>query len=420
MANLVDTTSNIPCEHLHERSVAKGTASSNASTGEIQNPLQYRIYSPSFSTPSSSSSSSSSSLTNNTTSSSKSLTYIKTTALRFIEEPIVLTNQTTTQSITYPSSSSELNRSDLVEIQCKINLLDADEKQFLRHIKKKVECYPQSFDRDEYVERSCLLTLSGYPRAQRYTLCNAGPKRAKCKRHHYCPLCNFLTRQNALKTYLPAYHKGQWHHVILSFDGTLPFTSNSADTVRLHWDACSAALRESTAQELIRGAYWVEELKIRSFLPTQVLPHTHAIVEADEVGESIVELMEKVITASFENANDAGVTLQPNIQVKPIDSEESLYDRIRYLYKTVDLLKPYRAAWELVEINGRSLAVELNSQLRECIDGHFSVTQGKSRMYCNGILSPNAHEFIGVKKKDRQEYAAYVADVAAGRRNCDD
>ncbi len=410
-----------PIETTNGRAGARIAASDSAAnisivTGSVENGnrLHNGIYSPCFSHPLP--------LPNPThCSSSSASSNTQTTTLRFIEEPLILTNQTTSASSNAPSCASELNRGDLFEIQSHLPFLEGDQKQYLRQVLKKRECYPQSFDRedDDYLERSCLLILSSYPKVQRYSLCNAGPKRAKCKRHHYCPLCNYLTCQHALRTYVPAYHKGQWHHLILSFEGSLQFTSSSATQVRSYWDACSTGLRETTAQKAIRGAYWVEELKIRSFMPTTVLPHVHAIVDAEEIGPNTVELLKQTIQGELDNVanQNCEATLEPNIQVKPIDSEKSLYDRIRYLYKTLDLVTPYKQAWEQVSLHGRSLAIQLNSQLRDCIDAHYSTTHGKSRMHSNGILSPNAEQFIGIKKKDRHQYIGYVAEVAAGRGN---
>lgn len=343
---------------------------------------------------------------------------------RSFEEDLVLTHETATFSATKPSCSSELNRCDLNEIQENEEFLTADQKVHLQNIQKKLECYPQRFERPEYnyLEESALLLLSSYCKSSKYSLCCAKGKQKggdKCKRQHFCPFCNFLTGQRALESYLSAFQKGRFFHVTLSFSGFLNLNQQNHQQIRLYWDACSAALREGVDQGFIRGAYWVEELKVLSFLPMIVLPHLHAIVDADGFSEATVKQLERVVSKSLRKVakNNRQTTLQPDILAKPIATEKSFGCTIRYLFKTLDLVQPYREAWEQVKHQNRRLAVELNSEVREFLDCHYQVTNSKTRMHAKGNLHPNNTNFIGVKKPGRRAQQQYVWEVMSSKES---
>jgi hypothetical protein len=218
-----------------------------------------------------------------------------------------------------------------------------------------------------------------------------------------------------LRAYVPVFEQGTWHFVTLSFEGTLPFSDNVYE-IADYWDACGEALREAVDRKLIRGAYWVDEIKVLSFLPTTVIPHVHAVVEADCIDRAAFKLIEGVVRKKLKTVGKKKCkpTLQPNIEVKCIATEKSLYNRVRYLYKPIELKQPYQQAWELVEAESRGLAIRLNSEVRSFVEGHFLICSDRRRMHVKGNLSPNCKraDFLGVVKDDRRLYTGQIRDLA--------
>ena len=88
---------------------------------------------------------------------------------------------------------------------------------------------------------------------------------------------------------MPSFSRGHFYFVTLSFAGGLPFAGAGAFDCLNYWNACKAALGSLIEQELIRGAFWVEEIKLLSLLPLRVMPHVHALVDADSFDRPALE-----------------------------------------------------------------------------------------------------------------------------------
>lgn len=85
----------------------------------------------------------------------------------------------------------------------------------------------------------------------------------------------------------------------------------------VHWEACKSALVQLVRDQRIRGVFWSEELAVNSLLPVRVLPHVHAIVDADDVDVELIRDMEALVAAYLERHLDDG-QLIPNVHGKPI------------------------------------------------------------------------------------------------------
>ena len=341
---------------------------------------------------------------------SKALTY--TSINPCIEEDLILTNKSELNSNSSPTCFSELNRSDLVEIQEYSNFLEYDQRQMLKKVVRKKEIYPYRFH-DGYLERSALLILSGYSRSLRYSFCsvkNINRMSQPCKRHHFCSYCNWLSQQTALQTLLPSFERGKWYHVTLSFNGCLTATPEATDYILNCWKACGNALKAAVDEKLLKGAYWTEELSVQSFLPNKVLPHVHALVDADDICQNTLDYLEELMTKALGRVelHGDGLQLTPNILVQATSTECRFLHTIKYLFKTLEILPKYQLAWKEVEETGRSVAVSLNSAVREFLDLHFELTNGRDRKYAKGNLHPQSAAFIGVKKCNRKDFREYV------------
>ena len=312
-----------------------------------------------------------------------------------------------------PRCPSELNRLDLLEINTYPQFLTDEQSRLIRTATRKAELKPSSFGRegDHYLEHMAALALCNYPKANRLTFCRVpvGGRIRVCKRVHYCPACNYVRQQDALRTFVPAYSRGTWFFLTLSFTGRICPTGCIHD-IAAYWQACVDALRSAVDEKLVRGAFWVKELAVLTFLPTTVLPHIHALVEGENVCDGAVEQLKSWVTASLANAELGAPALAPNIHVTALNTQRRMANKLGYMFKTTELRKAYLATWEHVQAHGRSAAIRLNSDLVDLLLGHDEVIGSLSRTGAKGNLYPSDN-FLGIKKARRMDFFDYVQEV---------
>ena len=240
----------------------------------------------------------------------------------------------------------------------------------------------------------------------------SGNPKGACDDHKFCPYCNYVVRERAVRTFVPAFDNGAWHFLTISFTGQLAFDSANAPSSLDCWDACKDALQHLEQTGIVAGVHWTEEIAIVSFLPLRVIPHIHAVVDASTFGADALELLQQRMTA-WRNAQGEGLPLGCNLHVRPVNSERSLFDRVRYMYKPIEIAPRYEAAWDVAAQNDRVRAWELNSQAREFAAGIFDIRKDRQRMNSKGTLNPRAKKFIGIKKEDRAGYSQYLQELQA-------
>lgn len=308
---------------------------------------------------------------------------------------------------------TDLKRTDLQELLDHQHLLDGDVRSRLGLVHRKPDFYPERFPDDSYLPNSTLLVASHYPGSQRYAFCGVGTAvnpNGTCRDHKFCPYCNYLVREQAVRTYVPAFGEGHWHFLTLSFAGALPFDSTNMPASLDCWDASRAALQALQDNRAVNGLHWTEELAVLSFLPLRVMPHVHALVDAHEFGDEQIEQLRQHLT-HWRNAQGEPVALVPDLDVRPISTPRSLLDRTRYLYKPINLSRPYDTAWANHIGDDRSRAWELNSQARELAGGIFEARKCRTRMHSKGTLNPRAKEFIGIPKDESANHSQYIRDL---------
>jgi hypothetical protein len=201
-------------------------------------------------------------------------------------------------------------------------------------------------------------------------------------------------------TYVPNYHQGNWHFLTGSFTGELLFSCSDGFDWLHYWDAYKYGLSALLNEGLINGVYWVEELAVNSFLPTRVLPHIHAIIDALELTDNTLAILKDRVCEHL--AKTLGPDfLQPNIKTTAIQDEKGLFDRIGYMLKPLKLVRAYERAWAAASIHNRRKVWELNSELTDLIKGHSEITRMRPKMKSKGTLNPKSKGFIGVRKADR-------------------
>jgi hypothetical protein len=92
------------------------------------------------------------------------------------------------------------------------------------------------------------------------------------------------------------------------------------------------------AHPVIDGAYWTEELAVNGFVPTRVLAHTHCVIDAFELTDTTIEILNDKVTEYL--AKNLGPDfLLPDIKTSAIQDQKGLFARIGYMLKPMKLLK---------------------------------------------------------------------------------
>jgi hypothetical protein len=310
---------------------------------------------------------------------------------------------------------SSLNRADLAEIWRHEDILDRQQVNLLKMVGKKIDKHPQRYDRDNYRETSAFLILSNWPSVRRLAFCgipSAMNPSGQCRLHQFCPYCCWKERNAAQLRYVPSYYDGTWHFLTGSFTGELRFAGQDGYDWLHYWNAYKVGLAALVNEGLIDGAYWVEELAVNSFLPTMVLPHVHAIIDAPELTDATLELLKDTVNHHLENSLGMDF-LPPNVKSAAIQDQKGLFDRIGYMLKPMKLLRAYETAWVGASFHNRARVWELNSQLTDLVGGHSQFTRRRPKMQAKGTLNPKCREFIGVHREDhgKREYQELINEM---------
>ena len=181
-----------------------------------------------------------------------------------------------------------------------------------------------------------------------------------------------------------------------------------------YWDAYKSALKSLVADGDIRGVFWTEELALVKMLPTEVLPHIHALIEADSVDADIQAKLHQRVTQQLDGALEEH--LPPNTKVCSIKSQASLFHHIRYMIKPIDLVKAYDFAWPQAQSHNRHLAQSLNSQMSELVQGFSLVTIDRRKLNSKGNLNACTKNYIGVRKKNHAKHRECLKQLNEAKR----
>lgn len=316
---------------------------------------------------------------------------------------------------------SKLNRSDWQELNRHGFLLSQCQQRHLKAVEKKRELFPKRFPDSQYLTHSAILLLSqAWASAERYACCgirNKGNPSGHCKLHKFCPSCCWRERNKKQLMFVPAFDSGNWFWLTGSFTGELAMSTvtpgSDAEEWVHYWDAYKSAFVDWVQEKSVRGVFWTEELAVNSLLPTRVLPHVHAIVEADVVGEDALQDFNNTLNKQLRSSLGPDY-LEPNIKVEPITTARSLLDRIGYMIKPLNVLMAYERAWPRAYPHGRRLTQQLNSQVTDLVDGYSLVTTDRKKINVKGSLDSKAKGFIGIPNDDLNEYRDVLADIRVG------
>lgn len=316
------------------------------------------------------------------------------------------------------ATSLHLNHLDHEAIVAHGHALAWYERELLEVVEAKIEAYPRRFGTkyhldDPYLPKAILIALSDWKYQREFCHCcwpQDGRRSHTCGKSKLCTYCNYLRRREAQRTYLPAFEGHSWAFVNLSFIGDLCWEPGASD-VPLYWDACAAAIRHLVAEVIgVHGAYWVEEVSIKSFYPQlRVLPHCHALLHVDSFDEAMAhELAAKV--AGFRDEGGFGPSLAPSVRWNVIARRTDFFRQIGYISKTIKLVEPYMAGVEAVRQQGAPIW-RLNNNVRQFFYAFDCDTYLRQQILRRGTLDPRRRAFIGIKRAHRQGQRRCVEDA---------
>ena len=335
-----------------------------------------------------------------------------------------------------------LNHSSLAELENNLHLLNGGQEYMLKGILDKLEDLPKRFNRrgdpetgkhnQHYAETAGLILMS--PWEDRFRFSNCGVERLvqgrklrfNCGNYWFCPACCHVRRMDFQRRFAHSFNSGRFFHLTVSYGRSLSLVDPPGQFIEVHWDAIVSALRLMVDAGFIRGVYWTQELFLESLDDhVPVLPHLHALIDADAFGDLEQRVLHLLIQdyrgESWSNDrrrflpdDSVRVLLPVSIDVVPIESDYQLHNTLGYLCKPVDLAKPYLAGVQQCQLGERDFC-ELNQAKDDFLLGVQTLfgpvrssrrrdrLPGRVRFGARGTLDGHSRrKFIGVPRRVRE------------------
>lgn len=253
---------------------------------------------------------------------------------------------------------------------------------------------------EEYFQNAGLIILAQPVFAGRYCCC--GIQGSLCNLRQFCPRCAYRKYLSHWRKFENSFYGSNWSFLTMSWDGDFLFQNSNFVPMVAHWSAIQSALAECKTQGLIRGYLSSEEIAVNSFSPTRINPHTHAIVESDELGEDFVATLTLLINAALDRIVGPQ-HLPANVHVTPITEFQDYQGKFIYLFKPMNLLMPYYSAWMAADESGVRDQHRVNSNVTDFIRGFTELRKvgAETKSRCTVRASGNMHgrsgDYVGQK-----------------------
>lgn len=241
-----------------------------------------------------------------------------------------------------------------------------------------------------------------------YKFCCCGVSGCRCKLPLFCSRCAYALALRKWKSYLKNFDKGNFYFLTISFKEDIPFNENN-ENFSIIWKRIHRIISEIKKKKGIRGALISDEVIVSRFLPLRILPHCHAIIDADDFDqESAAGLSE--ITQEF-------IGLPVSLKWRRIPTINDFKSAIGYLYKPMDFHSKYDSAYEDFIDTGIREPYELNNEVYNVLDGipYILHEQGFSR---GTTLGSFHHRFKNslcipkiVRERKNQELYEYIQSI---------
>jgi hypothetical protein len=314
---------------------------------------------------------------------------------------------------------AELNLTDIHDLQRNGDLLSLGQEWRVGECIRRIELWPHRFAREGqmYAENAGIIALSGW--FGRHDFCRCGnlyfrshqKHPSPCNQWRVCPYCAHKRRMRMQRQFLPAYYRGRWWFLTLSFTRSAWVGWHAKEDISLWWDACRWALFNMLLAGAFRGVFVFEALHIESYWPHPlVLPHVHVIVLADEITPGLLDELRARVAAYSGQRWDS----RSKKWIQPEQPE--------FIHATpINWAEKYVEQWPKLPRNDRSF---FNQNVFEVIDGWEieSLSYSKTRRvasrrqhYFLGQLQHAHRDYVGIARKERDSALnnARVRDLLA-------
>jgi len=305
----------------------------------------------------------------------------------------------------------DLNWMDRSELISQADVLSETQRRLINQLVVKERDFSKGFENGNYFMNALPIIASDVKFSQRFVQCgrHQGSARVHCEKPMFCSKCAEADGNRALGMYYNSFERGTFHFVTISFKGSVPFDSLNSSHMLAYWNAVDGAFKHLCSQDIVDGAYWVDELAIHDFFPLRVLPHGHAIIDSGAfTDEDVNEILEYLA----ENHSD--LELKPSIEFTRIPDRYDFIRRIKYCNKSINLARPYETGVAYIdEASGRTMNA-LNREMRDFLEGVPVTTLGRKRIHRAGTMLPQCKSrYIGTNAKQRKR--SFKAAMAAMR-----
>lgn len=341
--------------------------------------------------------------------------------------------------------SCHLNHSSLTELDDNLHLLNGGQQYLLRVVTNKIEELPRRFKRrgdpdtgkhnQHYGEMAGLILMSAWDDRFRYSNCGVkrlvqgSYRRFNCANYWFCPACCHRRRMEFQRRFAHSFNSGRFFHLTVSYGRSLSLVDPPGQFIEVYWDAIVSALRLMVEAGFIRGVYWAQEMFLESLDDhVPVLPHLHAIIDADAFGDLEQQVLHLLISEyrgeswsndkqKFLPDDDVRVRLPISIDVVPIETEHQFHNTVGYLCKPVDLATAYLAGVQQCQLGERDFC-QLNQAKDDFLLGVHILfgpvrssrqsdrLPGRVRFGARGTLDGRSRsKFIGMERRVRETKA---------------
>jgi hypothetical protein len=302
-----------------------------------------------------------------------------------------------------------LNHTDRDQLIANKRYLTPAQIKCLENTAEVIHAYPHRFDRSgqEYPAQSALIAMSDWEFRDKLCSCSTSCFSQSCRQWKFCHYCAHLKRMELQDKLLPALERRAAWHITITFDCSIDYDWPNGELFPLCWDAAGNGLRKFVSEGIFKGAQWVEEIGIQSYVPRSAFPHVHALVECEEITMEVLEMLNDSVQ-SFRRSVDARrfypdepeITCAIDTLAQPLVLWSDRCDVLSYFAKPIDLVKPYKQQWEsLVKVNRHA---ELNMGVRDFLNAHCGFTIERSQLQAAGTFDGRTRSrFVGVPCKVR-------------------
>ena len=245
--------------------------------------------------------------------------------------------------------------------------------------------------RDAYPQLGNLVAMSNWRHADAF--CDCGyrfdGKIFCCGHSKLCPSCSHHRKWNALCQFGLHFQPKQWQFLTISFKGGIHAEDLGCPPLSAYWNVARRSLELLQKLRLIRGSMWREELQVMSFRPLRLRPHLHALCHAAPLRSATVE---ELLRDGFSGDFDS-LAAPLDVDCQGTSTAEWFCNRLSYINKAIDLVRPYREAGKRLGPGGDFTALNLEF---EWFLRHFSsATYRRIQTGLSGDMHPLSSSYVG-------------------------